>query len=222
MKDLYHDSVFYLKTCSWESKLSDADIYKKIVSRAQSNDPDFLVLQSWYLSLGKGCKRDISTAIKLLETSTVQLNVGSLCAAGLGFLRGYYGEPNEAIALSYFDQAEKICPRKASYQKGYMHFNRYFYQGGTVSDLKKARLFFEKAAKRGHATSLNFHVFCRTGTRTYHIYKYFLMLVGYLLARKSLGGPERWWCYRDLEAFRPPAVRLAEGCGHALGYFAKK
>ncbi|CDG53142.1 MULTISPECIES: sel1 repeat family protein [Halomonadaceae] len=222
MKDLYHDSVFYLKTNTWDSCLNDIEAYDKIKSRSFVGEPELIVLQSWYTALGKGCEKNITFAIELLEQDAVQKSAGALCAAGLGFLRGYYGCPDEDRALYFFNKAEKICVRKANYQKGMMSFNRYLIKRDNLNDLEMARTFFAKAAKSGHATSLSMHVFCRTKPKVVHILKFFSILASYLVSRSNLGGPERWWCYRDLEKYRPTTVKLAEGCGHALGYFAKK
>ncbi|WP_447529894.1 hypothetical protein [Vreelandella sp. TE19] len=221
MQDLYHGPIFYFKTNAWEEGVNDEDAYKKIIARVEANESDFLALKSWYLALGKGCDKDVLSALDILNNDALNRNAGALCAVGVGFLRGYYGEEDEEKALYFFDKAEKICFRKANYQKGLMRFNRYYFQGKREIDKVMARSFFEKAARNGHATSLSFLVFCREGPRFKHIFRQLRMFFIYLLSRSSLSGPERWWCYRELRPYRPTAVSLAENCGHALGYFAK-
>ncbi|WP_394426789.1 hypothetical protein [Vreelandella stevensii] len=221
MQDLYHDPVFYLKTHAWGSGLNDFNAHEKIASRSFVGEPELIVLKSWYIALGKGCDKSVPVAIELLKHKDVQNSASALCAAGLGFLRGYYGHADESKALFFFNKAEEICIRKANYQKGMMSFNKCLTKSGGSHDLAMASYFFGKAAKHGHATSLNMHAFCRTSSRIRHLSEYSSALAGYFFSRSNLGGPERWWCYRDLEKIRPTAVRLAEGCGHALGYLAK-
>lgn len=222
MKDLYHDSVFYLKTNTWESGLNDSDAYDKIKARSLAGDPEFIVLESWYTALGKGCEKSISSGIGLLEHNAVQGSSGALCAAGKGFLKGYYGNPDENKAFFFFDKAEKICFRKGGYCKGALYFSKFLNDREDFESFEKAGYYFKKSAKDGHATSLKMYLFCSSKYRALRFIKYVSVFFVYMVSRRAIGGPERWWCYRDLEKYRPTTVELAEGCGHALGYFAKK
>ncbi|MFG6668795.1 hypothetical protein ACGK9R_17040 [Halomonas sp. HNIBRBA4712] len=224
MKKLYHDPIFYFKTNSWPSSMSDVEAFNRISLRAKAGEPDFIVLESWCLALGKGCAQNCDSPLKVLKDDRVNKSSVALCAIGLGFLRGYYGSVDENKAIEFFDKASEICPFKANYQKGFMYFEKYYYGGKEKDNIINAKFFFEEAAKKGHATSLNFHVFCRAGAKTHlrHFSRYFFILTKYMFAKGRLSGPERWWCYRDLDIYRPTAASLAEGCGKALGYFSKK
>ncbi|WP_394423518.1 hypothetical protein [Vreelandella stevensii] len=221
MKDLYHDPVFYLKTNTWSGGLNDFDAYSKIQERSLSGDPELIVLKSWYIALGKGCEKNISSGIELLENNAVHGHAGALCAAGKGFLKGYYGDPDEDKAFFFFDKAEKICLRKGCYFKGVFYFNQFLTNREDLESFEKAGYYFKKSAKNGHATSLKMYLFCSSKYRALRLVKYISFFFVYMVSRRAIGGPERWWCYRDLEKYRPTTVELAESCGHALGYFAK-
>ncbi|MCC5884696.1 MAG: hypothetical protein JJU25_18920 [Halomonas sp.] len=222
MEDLYHDPVFYLRTHSWEKGLRDIDAFEKIKTSALSGEPEFVVLESWYKALGKGCEIDALAAIEALEREDVQGNARSLCAAGLGFMRGYYGEKSEEKALLYFDKAEKVCSRKGSYFKGVFYYRKFLENKSNFESFERAAANFKKAAKSGHATSLKMYLSCSSKYRSLRFINYVFVFFCYMVNRQDLGGPERWWCYRDLESFRPSTVEFAENCGHALGYYSKK
>lgn len=221
MKDLYHDPVFYLRTHSWEKGLRDIDAFERIKTSALSGEPEFVVLESWYKALGKGCEIDIASAIDTLENPDIQGNARSLCAAGLGFLRGYYGEESEEKALFFFDKADVICPRKGNYFKGVFYYSKFLENRSDEESFDRAGAHFKKAAKCGHATSLKMYLFCSSRHRSLRLINYIFVFFGYMSSRRELGGPERWWCYRDLDKFRPSTVEFAENCGHALGYYSK-
>lgn len=222
MKDLYHDPVFYLRTHSWDRGLRNLDAFEKIKTHAMSGEPEFIVLESWYKALGKGCEKDASSAVEMLKNPDVQENARSLCAAGLGFLRGYYGVVSEEEALLLFNRAARICPRKGDYLKGVLYYDNFLKDRSDVVSFDKAGAFFKKAAKNGHATSLKMYLFCSSRHRSLRLIEYISVLFSYMASRRDLGGPERWWCYRDLERFRPSTVEFAENCGHALGYYSKR
>ncbi|MBZ0331979.1 hypothetical protein KZO25_16800 [Halomonas sp. ANAO-440] len=221
MKDLYHDSVFYLRTNSWEGGMRDVDAYERIKARSQAGEPLFIILHSWYLTLGKGCEKNVALALSLINKEEVQESSAALCAAGLGVLRGYYGRLSEGEAISLFDKAEIVCARKGGYMKGVFYFNKFLSCRNDVESFKLAGECFKKASMKGHATSLKMYLFCSSQCRWLRFVKYCSVFFMYMVGRRGVDGPERWWCYRDLKQYRPTTVEFAENCGHALGYFSK-
>ncbi|WP_394423510.1 hypothetical protein [Vreelandella stevensii] len=222
MSDLYHAPIVYLRTHTWPSGLSDEDAFEKISERAKQNDPLFMVLLSMYLSAGKGCDENMDQAQAWLYKGLAYEKADAHCLAGMAYLYGYYGSKNTNEALKAFDSAEKICQKKGLYCKGYLYLNKYLADRSDKESFRKAGFFLRKSAMRGHATSLVMYIYCASDNVFIRYTKLISALLAYTIRRSSHSGPQRWWCYRDLNRLRPASVKFAEKTGNSLGYFSKK